>query len=241
MQHLFSILEQVDSTNNYAMEAIRKGIALDGSCWFTANQSSGKGQRGKTWESAGNENLAMSIVLKPKVSFIHNLFILNALISLEVRQICETVTQLKGFKIKWPNDIFFGDKKAAGILIENSFFDGQPSNSVIGVGMNVNQIEFGSHLPRATSLKLIRGKDFDSVEIARQLHRSFLAATAGLKEDQIVAAYNQHLYKKNEEVKLKVNTVSFLTTIKSVSAFGELITDDSFERHFNFGEVSWEI
>ena len=100
MQPIFSILEQVDSTNNYAMAAVRSGTAIDGSCWFAKHQTKGKGQRGKQWKDEAGKNIAMSVIMKPKGAFAHNLFIINAFVANTVRAYCEKLTGKKGFTIK---------------------------------------------------------------------------------------------------------------------------------------------
>lgn len=241
MQPIFSILQQVDSTNNYAMAAIRNGTAIDGSCWFAKHQTNGKGQRGKQWENDADKNIAMSVVIKPKDSFAHNLFILNAFVANTIRSFCEKSTSQKGFAIKWPNDIYFGDKKAAGILIENIVADQGIRFSVIGIGINVNQEGFTKDLPNATSLKIISGKDYQPIALAEQLHQEIISSAEHMYEEEIMNTYNSHLYKSQEQVRLKQQNASFTTTIKSVNNFGQLITNDVIERSFNFGEVVWEI
>lgn len=241
MQPIFSILQQVDSTNNYAMAAIRTGNAIDGSCWFTHHQTKGKGQRGKLWENEADKNIAMSVVVKPKGAFAHNLFILNAFVAITIRTFCEKCTSKRGFTIKWPNDIYFGDKKAAGILIENLVVEQAVRFSIIGVGINVNQKGFNKDLPNATSLHIISGKTFQPVELASELHQEIISNVELINEVEVIDSYNNHLYKKLEQVRLKYQSASFQTTIKSVNNFGQLITTDVMERTFNFGEVEWEI
>ncbi len=174
MQQLFSILQQVDSTNNYAMAAIRKGESIDGSCWFAWHQTGGKGQRGKSWLNRPNKNIAMSIVVNSKPLYANNLFILSALVAVAVRKSCAKFTNNNAVKIKWPNDIYIGDKKAAGILIENIVTDGQILNCVIGIGINVIQTSFDGNLPNPISLKMVADKDYDIIEMARELHKVIL-------------------------------------------------------------------
>lgn len=240
MQQLFSILQQVDSTNNYAMAAIRKGLAMDGSCWFAWHQTGGKGQRGKLWENKANENIAMSIAVKSKPLYAHNLFNLSALVSVAVRNICAKYSMNNAFTIKWPNDIYFGDKKAAGILIETILTDGKVSDCVIGIGINVNQDTFAGSLPNPISLKMVSKKPFDIIEMAMELHTNILQCILSNTEVEILREYNLHLYKKGQEVKLKHNNAVFETTIQNVTKFGNLITKDVMEKSFEFGQISWE-
>jgi BirA family biotin operon repressor/biotin-[acetyl-CoA-carboxylase] ligase len=241
MQQLFSILQQVDSTNNYAMAAIRNGDARDGSCWFAMNQTAGKGQRGKVWKTKANENIAMSIVVESKPLFAYNLFNLNALAAVMLRDFCERATGKIGFTIKWPNDIYYGDKKAAGILIENIVVHASATHSVIGIGINVNQQQFDEHLPNPISLKIVSEKTFEIVKLARRLHEDILKAFLEESEVEILNQYNLYLYKRQEQVRLRYNNASFLTTIQHVTKFGELVTKDVIERSFQFGEITWEL
>jgi BirA family biotin operon repressor/biotin-[acetyl-CoA-carboxylase] ligase len=148
-------------------------------------------------------------------------------------------------RIKWPNDIYWKNRKAGGILIENIIKSGESSLgkpaqwkwSIIGIGINVNQTKFGEGTGNPISLKQITGKNFDPVLLAKELVHAFDSSFHKILNgefEKIHQSYLAHLYKKDELVKLKQGTRVFQTTIKSVSVQGKLITA---EEEFGFGEV----
>jgi BirA family biotin operon repressor/biotin-[acetyl-CoA-carboxylase] ligase len=235
----FTILDTVDSTNNYAMQLVQDGLAKHGRAWFANEQTAGKGQRGKSWASEKGKNIAMSLVLVPGQSKITSQFHLSAVVAL----VCfEFLKQYAGdeMKIKWPNDLFWRDRKAGGILIENKFHGKAWKWAVVGIGININQRVFNKELGNAVSLQQITGKFFDTVELAKELHELVIEKLAeGRTSDEILQQYNQHLYKINELVTLRKTGIKFDTYIKEVSAQGRLITVDAIEREFDFGEVEW--
>jgi BirA family transcriptional regulator, biotin operon repressor / biotin---[acetyl-CoA-carboxylase] ligase len=235
----FTILDTVDSTNNYAMQQAHNGLAKHGMAWFAAAQTAGKGQRGKNWTSEKGKNIAISLVLVPEQLKITNPFHLSAVVAVAC---FEFLKQYAGdeIKIKWPNDLFWRDRKAGGILIENKFQGKDWKWAVVGIGININQTVFGKDLNNAVSLKQITGKTFDAVALAKELHALLMKnVSAVTAPDEILQQYNQHLYKINELVTLRKSGVKFDTVIKEVSAQGKLVTVDAIEREFDFGEVEW--
>lgn len=234
----FHILEQTDSTNNYAMERIRDGRASSGMAWFSACQTAGKGQRGRSWLSAPGLNLALSVAVQPEGYLKSGKFHVNALAGLCVLQFLRSLHP-KGFSLKWPNDLYWNDRKAGGILIE-SVLSGQERNwLVIGIGININQVSFPENAGRPVSIKEITGREYDPLLLARSLHEKLLFDLNHTEEQAVMPAYNEALYLKGRLVKLKKGNVSFFTTIREVNEYGHLITDDSSERSFSVGEVEW--
>ena len=237
----FTILDTVDSTNNYAMGRVDAGLAKHGMLWFTKEQTAGKGQRGKTWATEKEKNIAMSLVLEPARLKITNQFHLNAAVALS----CFDFFLKYGgdeTKIKWPNDLFWRDRKAGGILIENKFQGKVWKWAVVGIGININQIKFDEFLINPVSLKQITGKSYNTVDLAYELYVLLMKNLGELKTKNVLILmelYNEHLYKINKKVTLKKGGVKFETVIKEVSAQGRLITVDAIEREFTFGEVEW--
>ena len=237
----FTILDTVDSTNNYAMGRVDAGLAKHGMLWFTKEQTAGKGQRGKTWATEKEKNIAMSLVLEPARLKITNQFHLNAAVALS----CFDFFLKYGgdeTKIKWPNDLFWRDRKAGGILIENKFQGKVWKWAVVGIGININQIKFDAFLINPVSLKQITGKSYNTVDLANELYVLLMKNLGELKTKNVLILmelYNEHLYKINKKVTLKKGGVKFETVIKEVSAQGRLITVDAIEREFTFGEVEW--
>ena len=239
----FVILEQVDSTNNYAMAKVHAGMAKHGDCWFTNHQTEGKGQRGKVWISGPGDSIALSIVFNPKHLSILNPFQLSTAVALGLWDFYSEQAGQETF-IKWPNDIYWRDRKAAGILIENKYSGKDWKWAVVGIGVNINQTEFDASLANPVSLKQITGKMFDTVVLARKLHDKVLQRTTALFTNPyppMLAEYNRHLYKTGQAVKLKKDNMVFKTVVQGVSAQGHLLTKDVIEKQFEFGEVEWVI
>ena len=149
-KHDIMWFKSLDSTNE---EARRHISDIDNLSVLSAlEQTAGRGQRGNTWTSNAGENLMFSIVLKSPVLMAEDHFALNEIAALSVADFLSTY----GIKaeIKWPNDIYVGEKKICGILIENSFRGKTISSSIIGIGLNINQRNFNVNLPNPTSMVL---------------------------------------------------------------------------------------
>src|ERR1700730_10313043 len=134
-------LESVDSTNNYAMARIHEGMASDGLVCLARHQWAGKGQRGKTWLSEPGQNLIMSLVIEPTPLILTQQFLLSAAVALGIMDLIAVLVK-NGWSIKWPNDIYWNDRKAAGILVESVIQGGNWRFAVAGIGMNLNQWSF---------------------------------------------------------------------------------------------------
>lgn len=160
-------MEEVTSTNDALAQLCRKKTAKEFSTIIAESQTAGKGQRGNSWESEPGKNLTFSTVLFPTGMKAHSQFMISILASLSV---CETLNQYTdGFSIKWPNDIYWQDKKIAGILIENELEGDEVVQSIIGIGLNINQETFFSSAPNPVSLKQIIKVDLDRTEILHRL------------------------------------------------------------------------
>ena len=235
----FTILDTVDSTNNYAMARIDDGLAKHGMVCFANEQTAGKGQRGKDWASEKGKNIAMSLVLSPEQLKLTSQFHLSAAVALACFEFLSTYID-EETKIKWPNDLFWRDRKAAGVLIENKFQGKTWKWAVVGIGININQAVFDKSLANAVSLKQITGRTFSPVDLAKELHALLIKKLAEqISLADILQQYNQHLYKINELVTLRKSGIKFDTVIKEVSVQGKLVTVDAIEREFDFGEVEW--
>ena len=238
---LYNILDSVDSTNNYAMGKVHEGLATHGMAWFAHAQTAGKGQRGKEWKSEAGKNILMSIVLKPALVFRARPFCFSAFIALCCHEVLTQQTH-SDFFIKWPNDLYWRDRKAGGILIENNFSGTEWKWSVVGIGINVNQTIFNDEVSKAVSLGEIANTPLDPVVIGAVLHEHILRKYRDVNEDTVkslVSQYNEVLYKQGQEVQLRKNFAVFKTTIKAVNETGQLLTKDTEERTFDFGSVEW--
>lgn len=237
----FKILDSVDSTNNYAMARVREGLAKHGMAFAAKEQTAGKGQRGKNWQMRPGQSIAMSLVLNSNSLRTDQQFYLSMVVALAANDFLKKYIE-KDTAIKWPNDLYWRDRKAGGILIENVFSAGKWKWAVVGIGININQSRFNGSLPNPVSLKQITGSEYDVLELAENLYTFLLKRVeilANKSPDKIVKDYNKYLYKLNETVKLKKDSAVFKTTIKGVSLQGHLLTEDVIERQFDFGEVEW--
>ena len=160
--------KELPSTNEYAFEYLSKSKPTEGTVISAANQTAGRGQIGSRWESAPGQNLTISLILYPTFLPAWQNFQLNKAIALAVRDF--VAAQLsQAVYIKWPNDIYVGNRKVGGILIQNILKRSFVDASVIGIGLNVNQTEFSREIPNPTSLALETNRAFELQPLLDQL------------------------------------------------------------------------
>jgi BirA family biotin operon repressor/biotin-[acetyl-CoA-carboxylase] ligase len=237
----FIILESVDSTNNYAMAMVHKMVANSGDAVFAMEQTAGKGRRGKTWESQRGENIVLTIIEQMQRVPIHQQFRLSIATALGCFDFFSKYLK-ENIKIKWPNDIFINDRKAGGILIENVVKGNLWQWAIIGIGLNINQLNFGNDKIKAISLRQITGETYDVVQLSKELYQSILSRLDSLQSEEfkiLFDQYNENLFCRNQMVRLKKGNIAFETKIEGISEAGELITKDVMERRFGFDEVEW--
>ena len=234
------ILDRVDSTNNYAMALIQKGVAMDGTAVFAREQTSGKGRRGRQWLSNKYDNVILSICVQMQWQPVSQQFGLSMAAALGCMDLMSKYLPGKA-TIKWPNDIFINDTKAGGILIENVIRGTLWQWSVIGIGLNINQCQFEDSI-KATSLKLETGNQFDVLKLSEELYEFVLNRIASLKEEkfeEILKEYNENLFARGQLVKIKKDNYVFETRIQGVLSTGKLLTGDAIKRQFNFDEIKF--
>src|SRR5680860_150521 len=152
------VLKDVESTNNYANQLILSN-AEEGTVVLAQFQKKGRGQQGNQWESQSGKNLLASIILYPKFLKAGNQFLISKMVSLGLVEYLRH--EVRDVSIKWPNDIYIGNKKIAGILIENAIKGRNLFSTVIGVGLNLNQKNFLSDAPNPVSLYQLTGKEYN--------------------------------------------------------------------------------
>ncbi len=217
-------LDQVDSTNDYARMILRNNRVPEGTVILADEQLKGKGQPGNSWESEKGKNITMSIILYPKKLQLNKHFFLAMATSLSITS-CLKDLEIET-RIKWPNDIYHGQKKIAGILIENSIQQNTITESVIGIGININQIKFSSALSNPTSVRQITGRYTDITEICRiliyNLNRWLGKLYAGyLKE--IRSKYMDNLLLLDQPAIFGINNSKRKATIIDVEDDGTLV------------------
>ena len=221
------LLSETDSTNNYANRLIIEGKAVNGSVVLSHYQTSGRGQRGNTWESAPGKNLLASIVLFPAFLPPGKQFYLSKITSLALVDLLRVHNQR--VTVKWPNDIFVNNKKIAGILIETSILGNEFHSAVAGIGLNLNQEKFSAELPNPVSLKLITGKDYEIKETALQLREIFMKWYQKLEAGhigEIDEFYHKNLFRINEWAVFQKENNRFEARILGTGEFGQLILED---------------
>ena len=231
-------LSSIDSTNNYAIQLLRQSVINDGDVVISDDQKTGKGQRGNIWVSEPKKNLTFSIVFKPKFLQAQNQFYLTKAISLAL---CLVLTQIlnKRVEVKWPNDIYVGAKKIAGILIENTIQNGVIKNSIVGIGLNVNQSYFEG-LSNATSLFNEYGEEFELDKLLSELLISIEQHYIKLKANHLGfdALYLSKLKGYQEELNFQVKNENMNGFILGVNKMGQLEVAINNEKHtFNMKEI----
>jgi len=238
----FTVLDKIDSTNSYAAEKIAGGKAKHGAAFMALEQTAGKGQRGKIWSSEAGKNIALSIVLDTTEMPVNTQFLLNIAIALATFDLFKKYA-LDETSIKWSNDIYWRNRKAAGILIENKLNGQRWKWAIAGIGMNVNQTIFNASIgEKAVSLKQITGKDFDCIALAKELCMLLDARFNQYKAQQfqlLLQAYNENLFKKNQSVQLKYQQQIFNCIIQNVDEQGNLWISGAPKKFFTFGEIEW--
>ena len=238
-------LPETESTNKYA----REGVAWQGvATLITADyQTSGRGQRGNTWESEAGKNLLFTLALPTHSIKASEQFALCELISVSI---CEVLAQYTtDIRIKWPNDIYYKDKKLCGILIEHDLEGAYLSRSLIGVGLNVNQTEFHSDAPNPISLKQILGHEIEREALLEaiitcilKLYEQYTSLAPTLSREALHERYLNLLYRRDIPAEYCDAQGTFTATLRTVEPDGRLRLEDlqGYVRSYLFKEVSYD-
>ncbi len=232
---------EVHSTNDFALELIKTQTSSAGTVVMALSQTKGRGQRTNVWESERGKNLTISIILTPEFLPIPHQFQISLVISLGVYDYLRKY--LKDVSIKWPNDIYVGNEKIAGILIEHSIMGSTLSHSICGLGLNVNQAKFVSDAPNPTSLAIQTNQEYDlDVELTKLLvciENRYFQLKDG-KANELEKDYLKAMYWMNEKHQFSDENGGFEGEIAGITEYGQLrITANNVERIYNFKEVSF--
>lgn len=212
---------------------------------MTEYQTAGRGQAGNSWYSGKGNNILLSFLLYPHGVKAKDQFIISQIVSLAIKRVLDDY--ITNVTIKWPNDIYWNDKKIAGILIENSLIGQHIDYTIVGIGLNVNEKEFPSGLPNPVSLREIKGEVFEREILITLLQSEFLRLYQAMERGEVASIeseYMQHLYNYDGPHWYVDKEGRFRATIEGVMPSGHLVLatfPDKEERIYSFKEVSFEI
>lgn len=220
------VLKDVESTNNYANQLILSN-AEEGTVVLAQFQKKGRGQQGNQWESQSGKNLLASIILYPKFLQAGNQFLISKMVSLGLVEYLQH--EARDVSIKWPNDIYIGNKKIAGILIENAIKGRNLFSTVIGVGLNLNQQKFLSDAPNPVSLYQLTGKEYNIKSVASEISELIFKWYKKLEVGnyaEINAMYLSQLFRFGAWEKYSKEGIRFEAKIVGIGEFGQLLLED---------------
>jgi len=233
-------IDSAASTNSELKKLCSKQDLPSFSTLLAGTQTSGRGQAGSSWESEPYKNLTFSTVIFPENLAVKQSFIISRIFALAVKETLDK--HIACVSIKWPNDIYYQDKKICGILIENEIMGADISSSIIGIGLNINQEKFISDAPNPVSMKQITGKTYNLDELlnsilraAEEKYEQFLSGNI----EKIRIEYRNALYRKSGYYTYEDSNGIFFARIKEIEDDGALIleTQDKEERCYRFKEL----
>jgi len=188
--------DELKSTNLFLYDKISEKHDITDMVVVASHQTDGRGMDKNKWQSEACKNLLFSIALNVNFLEAENQFKISQAVSFAIVKTLENMILEADFSIKWPNDIYFGDKKLAGILIQNTVEGMMMGFSIIGIGLNVNQTLFSKELPNPISLKMITGKDFNLDNVLNLLIVNIKDAVESLRSDEMCAEINRKYIEK---------------------------------------------
>lgn len=244
MGKVLHYFDKLPSTNDYAAELLNNGSPEAGTIIVAGEQTKGRGRRGRSWFTDADNNLTLSVILYPQFINLNDQFYLNKLVSLAISDIIMELS-IGHVAIKWPNDVYIGNNKVAGILIQNNIQSHQIQSCIIGIGLNVNQAEFPDYLPNPTSLYLETGQLFDLTTILKRLLNALSNYYAHLTVGELTyldAMYLERLYRRHGMHRfLTPNGKLIKGRVDHVNIKGELVIVDQKEKKtsFSFNEIEF--
>ena len=241
MSHI-TFIEETDSTNKALRERMATGQVDEGSVVVAGFQTAGRGQVGNVWESEAGKNLTFSVVLYPETVPANRQFVLSQLAALSVKEVLDAYTD--HITVKWPNDIYWKDKKICGMLIENDLCGKNIYATIIGIGINLNQLEFRSDAPNPVSLAQITGSVYDADDVLDRflsiLYKWYLRLLKG-EEDVIRNKYREALYRRDGYFPFSDDDGGFAARIYDIEPTGHLVLQlqDGTLRRYAFKEVRY--
>lgn len=232
----------IESTYDYLVKLLQERPDLpSGTVIHTDYQTAGRGQLNNSWFSSPQLNALPSIFLRLHRPLQQIWSISEATALAVYKSYKEQLSSEDTIEIKWPNDIFVNDHKIAGILIHNALAEGSVAETIIGIGMNINEGVFPPELPQAISLRLVTGQTYDVKALLRQMLRHLGEQLARQDYAALHAEYNGLLYQRGVSVRYRdvATKEEFDATIQEVSPQGQLVltTTTGQERRYAFKEI----
>lgn len=245
VQRVIISLDEIASTNSEMKRLQSLSPMSEGAVVMANFQTGGRGQAGNTWHSSKGANLLFSVIIYPHFVAPSKQFIISRIVSIALRRVLSAY--IDNVTIKWPNDIYWKDKKIAGILIENSLMGSKIEHSIIGVGLNVNEDSFPKDLINPISLKQIVGEQSDRTQILNEILQEFEILYGDLIKgnlQDIEKEYMQYLFRYNERHSFEDRDGVFEGVIKDVLPSGHLVVETAAEQErklYAFKEISFII
>lgn len=233
----------INSTNDHLRELHKTAKLSEGTVILADFQHKGRGRGQNSWYSGSGMNILLSVLLFPNIK-VKKYFFLTEMVSLALIEMLSEI-KIKA-QIKWPNDIYVGELKIGGILIENTLNSDIIESSIIGIGLNVNEEIFPDDIPNPVSIKNITGKDHNrkvlTHSLLKKLSDHYNSLLAG-QTDSMHTKYNNHLFRKKQLSKFSINGIEFEATICLIQEDGMIIleTTDGEQKQFAFGDLEMQI
>ena len=238
--------EETSSTNDLLRQRVDAGEHVD--VLATRFQTAGRGQGGNRWESARGKNLLFSLCVHPRRVSAKGQYVLSMAVAVGMVNGLRTLIEGTGeLKVKWPNDIYVGHRKLSGILIENRLRGTQIAQSIVGIGLNVNQQTFVSDAPNPVSLRQLTGTEHDVERLLEKLTEALFSAIAQTETEEgrerLRQNYQDLLYRRGEMAGYSDADGTFRARIHHVEDDGHLVMTDEHgrERRYAFKEVTFNI
>jgi len=233
-------LNAIPSTNDYLKEMAVQTVLKDFTVVVAEYQTKGKGQMGSVWEVEPSTNLTFSVLINNKLIRITDLFTLNVIVVNSIHKVL-TSFGLTNLSVKWPNDIMSYNKKIGGVLIENNIKADGSVQAIIGIGLNVSQLNF-NHLPQASSIlktyNIFIDKELLLIQIVEALQKAVLNINFFTKEEW--KYYHANLFKRNIPVTFQLNSgVKFTGMILNVNELGQLgvLNEEDIVHYYSLKEI----
>ena len=238
--------ESLASTNSFAHQLVADDRPQDETVIWALEQSSGRGQRNNAWVVEPGKNLTFSIIIYPSYLPINRQFALSEASALAITDVLSNLIPNGDVAIKWPNDIYIGNKKIGGLLLEHSIMGSSIDYSIVGIGINVNQVDFPKNLPNPTSLAIETNAEYDLDELLETIIHSFYNQVERIKDgryNETHADFKQKLYRNEGCHLFETEKGQFSAKIADVKQTGELVLElaNGSQAAYAFKEVAYVI